>query len=290
MDLPLAETAGFGKIGDKGLGLVARPPDRCDNDHCDNDRYDNGRTVRGAHMIIIRNSFQAPRTISPVQPLYKPVELRSALIVDDHPLFCDALAMTLSGLVGIQSIESVGTLDAALTRLEEDGPRPDVVVLDLNLPDVHGLDGVVRLRQAAPQIPIVVVSSLDELRVIRALLKAGINGFVPKHAARDEFRAAFAAIARGEIHAPQMALEPGSPSLSDEAVARLGLLTRQQAKILQLVCAGLMNKQIAYELSIAETTVKAHVTAIMRKLGVQTRMQAVLFAQEARFTALAPED
>ncbi|MEZ0017210.1 hypothetical protein [Sinorhizobium fredii] len=79
-------------------------------------------------MIIIRNSFQAPRTISPVQPLYKPVELRSALIVDDHPLFCDALAMTLSGLVGIQSIESVGTLDAALTRLDEDR-RPDVIVL-----------------------------------------------------------------------------------------------------------------------------------------------------------------
>jgi DNA-binding NarL/FixJ family response regulator len=240
-------------------------------------------------MIIIRNTFQAPRPSSPVLPIFKPVELRSALIVDDHPLFCDALAMTLNGLVGIETIESVGTLEAALTRLDQD-TRPDVVVLDLNLPDVNGLDGVVRLRQAVPHVPIVVVSSLDELRVIRALLKAGINGFVPKHAARDEFRAAFAAIARGEIHAPQMALETGSPSLSDEAVARLGLLTRQQAKILQLVCAGLMNKQIAYELSIAETTVKAHVTAIMRKLGVQTRMQAVLFAQEARFTALTPED
>ncbi|WP_018237703.1 response regulator transcription factor [Ensifer sp. BR816] len=239
-------------------------------------------------MIIIRNSFQAPRP-TPPQALLKPVELRSALIVDDHPLFCEALAMTLTGLVGIEAIDSVGTLDAALGRLEGDAP-PDVVVLDLNLPDVNGLDGVVRLRQAAPNIPIVVVSSLDELRVIRALLKAGINGFVPKHAVRDEFRAAFAAIARGEIYAPQMALEPGGTSLSDDAIARLGLLTRQQAKILQLVCSGLMNKQIAYELSIAETTVKAHVTAIMRKLGVQTRMQAVLFAQEARFTALTPEE
>lgn len=240
-------------------------------------------------MIIIRNSFQAPRATLPVQPVLTPVELRSALIVDDHPLFCEALAMTLTGLVGIESIDSVGTLDAALARLDEENP-PDVVVLDLNLPDVNGLDGVVRLRQAAPKIPIVVVSSLDELKVIRTLLKAGINGFVPKHAVRDEFRAAFAAIARGEIYAPQMALEPGSPSLSDAAVARLALLTRQQAKILQLVSAGLMNKQIAYELSIAETTVKAHVTAIMRKLGVQTRMRAVLFAQEARFSALTPEE
>lgn len=240
-------------------------------------------------MIIIRHSSPGTHTNVPVRPLFDPVELRSALIVDDHPLFCDALAMTLTGPVGIHSVDSVGTLDAALSRLDKEAP-PDVIVLDLNLPDVNGLDGVVRLRQAAPKTPIVVVSSLDELKVVRALLKAGINGFVPKHANRDEFRAAFAAIARGEVYAPQMALEPGGTSLSDEAVARLALLTRQQAKILQLVCAGLMNKQIAYELSIAETTVKAHVTAIMRKLGVQTRMQAVLFAQEASFAALTLED
>jgi len=239
-------------------------------------------------MIIIRHSSQGTRINVPDRPSLEPVELGSALIVDDHPLFCEALAMTLTGLVGIDRVDSVGTLQAAISRLEEN-MVPDVLVLDLNLPDVNGLDGVVRLRQTAPKTPIVVVSSLDELKVIRALLKAGINGFVPKHADRDEFRAAFAAIARGEIYAPHMALEPGSPSLSDEAIACLGLLTRQQAKILQLVCAGLMNKQIAYELAIAETTVKAHVTAIMRKLGVRSRMQAVLFAQEARFATLLEE-
>lgn len=217
------------------------------------------------------------------------LDLRSALIVDDHPLFCDALALTLSGLVGIDRIEAVGTLQAALARLEQGAERPDVIVLDLNLPDVNGLDGVVRLRRAAPELPIVVVSSLDELKLVRAVLRAGVNAFVPKNADREEFRAAFAAIARGEIHASPMALEPSPPSPSEEAVSRLALLTRQQAKILQLVSAGLMNKQIAYELSIAETTVKAHVTAIMRKLGVQTRMQAVLYAQEASFSALTPE-
>jgi DNA-binding NarL/FixJ family response regulator len=240
-------------------------------------------------MIIIRHASPATRPNVAVRPLFEPVELRSALIVDDHPLFCDALSMTLTGLVGIRSVDSVGTLGAALARLAKVAP-PDVIVLDLTLPDVNGLDGVVRLRQAAPKTPIVVVSSLDELKVVRAIMKAGINGFVPKHAVREEFRAAFAAIAAGEIYAPQMALEPGGASLSDEAVARLALLTRQQAKILQLVCAGLMNKQIAYELSIAETTVKAHVTAIMRKLRVQTRMQAVLFAQEASFAALTLEE
>ncbi|WP_429820499.1 response regulator [Ensifer sp. B1-9] len=223
----------------------------------------------------------------PVLMPQKPVRtLTSALIVDDHPLFCDALAMTLTGPVGIADVQAVGTMEAALTRLVTH-PLPDVVVLDLNLPDVNGLDGVVRLRQAAPETPIVVVSSLDEVRIVRAALKAGVNAFVPKHASREEFREAFLVIARGEIHASHLALEGTfPPSLSEEAVKRLALLTRQQARILQLICAGRMNKQIAYELSIAETTVKAHVTAIMRKLGVQTRMQAVLFAQEASFNTM----
>ncbi|MFC6447974.1 response regulator [Shinella zoogloeoides] len=225
----------------------------------------------------------------PVLMPEKPVRvLKSALIVDDHPLFCDALAMTLTGPVGIAEVDAVGTLEAALTRLTT-GPLPDVVVLDLNLPDVNGLDGVVRLRQTAPETPIVVVSSLDEVRIVRAALKAGVNAFVPKHASREEFREAFSVIARGEIHASRLALEASAPSPSEEAVKRLALLTRQQARILQLVCAGRMNKQIAYELSIAETTVKAHVTAIMRKLGVQTRMQAVLFAQEASFATMVTD-
>lgn len=210
----------------------------------------------------------------------------SALIVDDHPLFCDALALTLTGPLGIAAVDATRTLEAALERLET-GPPPDVILLDLNLPDVNGLDGVVRLRQAVPHIPIIIVSSLDELRIVRAALRAGVSGFVPKHAERETFAEAFAAIARGEVHAPSMALDAAPPSLSEEAVSRLALLTRQQARILQLVSAGLMNKQIAYELSIAETTVKAHLTAIMRKLGVQTRMQAVLFAQEANFSPVS---
>lgn len=236
-------------------------------------------------MLSYRQPYREFRMPAPIPE--KPVRrLKSALIVDDHPLFCDALAMTLTGPVGIEEVEAVGTLEAALAKLSA-GPLPDVILLDLNLPDVNGLDGVARLRRAAPETPIVVVSSLDETRVVRAVLKVGVNAFVPKHASREEFREAFAVIARGEIHASHLALEASAPTLSESAVKRLALLTRQQARILQLVCMGRMNKQIAYELSIAETTVKAHVTAIMRKLGVQTRMQAVLFAQEASFATMA---
>lgn len=220
------------------------------------------------------------------------VVLNSALIVDDHPLFCDALAMTLKAVAGIARIETADCLEAAIARLEA-GLCPDVVVLDLNLPDVSGLDGLIRLRAGLGDVPVVVVSSLVDNRVIGGCLQAGAAGFVPKHARREVFRAAFEAVRAGQIYLPEGYVPSSDPqakaSHSETAIARLGLLTKQQARILQLICEGKLNKQIAYDLTIAETTVKAHVTAIMRKLGVQNRTQAVLMAGEASFSTLAPE-
>lgn len=214
---------------------------------------------------------------------------RRALIIDDHPLFCDALAMTLKAVTGIAVIDTAGRIDTGIARIDA-GMRPDVVVLDLNLPDVSGLDGLIRLRLAAPDVPVVVVSSLADNRVIGAALVAGAAGFVPKHAHRDVFRTAFEVVAAGGRYLPDGYEPQGAPASQREAaIARLALLTRQQARILQLICEGMLNKQIAYELTIAETTVKAHVTAIMRKLGVMSRTQAVLIAQEASFAALMPE-
>ncbi len=219
-------------------------------------------------------------------------KLTSALIVEDHPLFCDALSMTLRAVAGIETVETADRLETALTRLDL-SPAPDVIVLDLNLPDVNGLDGLIRLRATVGDVPVVVVSSLADNRVIGAALRAGAVGFVPKHARREVFKAAFDAIRAGEGYVPDGFVpqaDPNAPaSQQEEAIARLSLLTRQQAKILQLICEGMLNKQIAYDLSIAETTVKAHVTAIMRKLGVQSRTQAVLIAREASFDRLMPE-
>lgn len=221
-----------------------------------------------------------------------PRDLQTALIVEDHPLFSDALAMTLRAVVGIGSVVTADRLEAALQRLEA-GAAPDVVVLDLNLPDVSGLDGLIRLKACVGGVPVVVVSSLADNRVIGAALRAGAAGFVPKHSHRDVFRAAFEAVRTGATYVPEGFVpqtDPAAPASQREAaIARLALLTRQQARILQLVCEGMLNKQIAYELTIAETTVKAHVTAIMRKLGVQSRTQAVLIARQASFASLMPE-
>lgn len=217
-----------------------------------------------------------------------PAFIARALVVDDHPLFCDALALTLRALAGVGEVETAHTLAAALTRIEGN-TRPDLVLLDLDLPDVDGLDGLLRVRAAAPGLPVMVVSSMAEAAMIDAALAAGASGFVPKHSGREAFRAALQALAEGRRFLPDGFTPSTDTSDAQDAVARLARLTRQQARILELLCQGRLNKQIAWELSIAETTVKAHVTAIMRKLGVQSRTQAVLMAQQARFEAFVPE-
>lgn len=212
---------------------------------------------------------------------------RRALVVDDHPLFCDALELTLRNTARFGEIATADTLSKGLDLLREGGRR-DLVVLDLNLPDVTGLDGLIRLKTAAPDTPVLVVSSMAENAMISAAMEAGASGFVPKHSPHAEFRTALDAIFGGETYLPESFVAcDTSPDRSD-AVSRLSSLTAQQARILELICDGKLNKQIAYDLSIAETTVKAHVTAIMRKLAVQSRTQAVLVAQQAKFATILP--
>lgn len=210
---------------------------------------------------------------------------RAALIVEDHPLFGDALAMTLQSVSGIRKVIHAESLAQASSHLAA-GADVNVILLDLNLPDVDGLEGLLHLRRLAPRIPVLLVTSVNETRTIRAALAGGAAGFVPKHSRREVFRAAFEALAAGEIFAPDLPAdtEPKTPQddMAESVIRRLSQLTRQQARILELICEGRINKQIAFELSIAETTVKAHVTAIMRKMGVSTRTQAVLMAQDAK--------
>jgi len=215
----------------------------------------------------------------------------TALIIDDHPLFCDALSMTLRAISDIQEISTATDLKSAIEKLDDE-PQPDLVVLDLNLPDVDGLEGLVRLKNMI-NAPVIIVSSMADNRMITACIKAGASGFVPKHSKREVFISAIGALKQGHIFIPDgfVLLDDGQMQAPDQGdiLARLGNLTNQQARILQLICEGKLNKQIAFELSIAETTVKAHVTAIMRKLGVQSRTQAVLLAKEASFVSVLQE-
>lgn len=214
----------------------------------------------------------------------------TALVVDDHPLFCDALTLTLNSLAEFERIHTAGTLAEALEIVAAD-PKIGAIILDLNLPDVNGLDGLIRLRTATPKASIIIASSMSDNRMISRALQAGANGFVPKQAQRAVFQQAYDTVKAGQPFVPEGYIDPngqGGDNGPEDALQRLGTLTNQQARILNLICEGKLNKQIAYDLSIAETTVKAHVTAIMRKLGVHSRTQAVLIAQEANFSRVLP--
>lgn len=213
--------------------------------------------------------------------------IRVALVIDDHPLFCEALTLTLRTALSVQEIATAASLADGIERAQA-APTPDIILLDLRLPDTDGLDGLIRLRNVVGTTPIIVISSLSDDRMIASVLKAGASGFVPKHSQRGVFVDAIGRILAGETYTPEGYVAPADDVVVDDSdiIERLRSLTAQQARILELVCEGKLNKQIAYELDIAETTVKAHLTAILRKLHVQSRTQAVLIAQNARFAAI----
>lgn len=201
---------------------------------------------------------------------------RSVLIVDDHPLYCEALATTLERIFPVERIESVSRFSEALAA----GFRPDLIMLDLKLPDVQGLSGFVRLRDLMPDVPIVVISALisdDQIADIRAM---GGSGYVSKSATQAELEEALCRVERGEPSFPDWIKDHqrSANTVTDtrDVMRRIGDLTPQQTRILRLIGDGKPNKQIAYELSLAEATVKAHVTALLRRLGVRNRTQAAL--------------
>lgn len=210
------------------------------------------------------------------------------MIVDDHPMFCDALELTLRSICEFRAVEIANCLQDGLAIVAKQPTRPGLVVLDLHMPDVTGFDGLVRMLKAVEPAPVIVVSSMADNAAVTSGLKAGAAGYVPKHSPRSTFRRAIEAIEHGRTFVPDNFVASEPIDRQSSAVRSIASLTPQQARILELICDGMLNKQIAFELSIAEATVKAHVTAIMRKLGVQNRTQAVLVANDARFTSDLP--
>lgn len=200
----------------------------------------------------------------------------SILIADDHPLFRTALSQAISDSLPSAVLETVGNFDQLSHRLE-DGQAVNLLLLDLNMPGAKGYAALVHARTIAPALPVIVISAYEDPDVVSAALDHGASGFIPKSAASETLAEAIESVLAGrdwippEVQAGRVARD----SFSD----RLATLTAQQQRVLEMLTEGMLNKQIAIDLSISEATVKAHITAILRKLGVSTRTQAVIAMQ-----------
>lgn len=200
------------------------------------------------------------------------------LVADDHPLFREAVVLSVRHLdrTDFQVLEA-GTLDE-VCRLATAMPDLDLLLLDLKMPGMDGLGGLLELRRRFPALPVVIVSATEEPRIIREAIAAGAMAYIPKSLDRSAITQALEHVLAGEIWQPES--DVGQLANETPMAERMRALTPQQTNILRLMVAGKPNKLIAFELSIAETTVKAHVTVILRKLGVYSRTQAVLAARE----------
>lgn len=202
------------------------------------------------------------------------------LIADDHPLFRSALqqALTLGlGDVRLSEAASIAELEAQLTRTTD----WDLVLLDLNMPGAYGFSGLVLLRGQYPQLPVVMISAQEDAAVVARAREFGASGFIPKSSSLETIQQAVRVVLDGDVWWPSSTHDGFHVSPEAKAASEgLASLTPQQFRVLTMVCDGLLNKQIAYELSVSEATIKAHVTAIFRKLGVRTRTQAALLLQQ----------
>jgi DNA-binding NarL/FixJ family response regulator len=204
--------------------------------------------------------------------------LHHLLIADDHPLFRGALREAVSGLLGRAAISEAGTFEEVTERLER-GSEVDLILLDLSMPGARGFSGLMYLRAQYPALPVVVVSANDDPVVIRRCMEFGASGFIPKTLGIDTMRQAITQVLAGEVWTPpDVDLSRPSDAETTAMIARLASLTPQQVRVLMMLSGGLLNKQIAYELGVSEATVKAHVSAILQKLGVESRTQAVIAA------------
>ncbi|VVQ34006.1 MULTISPECIES: response regulator transcription factor [Pseudomonas] len=210
------------------------------------------------------------------------------LIADDHPLFREAIHNVISdGFPGSEVMETAD-LDSALVLTQEHDDL-DLILLDLNMPGMHGLNGLINLRNEAPTIPVVIVSAEQDKQIVLQAITYGAVGFITKSSPRVQMTEAIQQILNGNVYLPPDIIRTqkcgtrrmnDAPSFPPEL---LQALTRKQLLVLERMTKGESNKQIAYTLEIAETTVKAHVSAILRKLNVHNRVQAILSAGDIDF-------
>ncbi|KUM53711.1 LuxR C-terminal-related transcriptional regulator [Rheinheimera sp. EpRS3] len=215
------------------------------------------------------------------------------IVADDHPLFRNALINAISSTFATKATIETDSFESTCVALEQH-PDTDLLLLDLHMPGNCGFLGLIQLRKNYPALPIVVISASEELDVIRRVMAFGASAYVPKSANPLDISAALNAVMAGELWVPlrlkNQVLDIHSREAEDDLdlAARVAQLTQQQYKVLYYLTEGWLNKQIAYDLHISEATVKAHITAIFRKLGVTNRTQVVIQAQ--RLTLEPPVD
>ena len=211
------------------------------------------------------------------------------LIVDDHPLFREALQSAVRLVHADAEIFEATSIEGALEAIAAHRDL-DLALLDLSLPGTTGFAGLIAIRAARPKLPVVVVSGHEEPALVREAISLGIVGYIPKSTSRKELAFAIGEALNGSIYVPKKLLEAGQDGSGNsdarQIIKRLRDLTPQQLLVLDLIREGLQNKQIAYELKLAETTVKAHVSEILRKLHVYTRTKAVIETAKVDFSAI----
>jgi DNA-binding NarL/FixJ family response regulator len=212
---------------------------------------------------------------------------RRIIIVDDHPLFRAALRQTLAVGDATVNVEEAGDLANLSASLDAERDC-DLVLLDLNMPGVRGFSGLLLLRAQYPDIPVMIISAVEDATVIRRAFELGASGYLHKSEGPTEIRRAIETVLAGEVFVPK-GTTLGAEDEQSALMKRLATLTPQQVRVLMMLSDGLMNKQIAFELTISEATVKAHVSAILQKLDVDSRTQAVIAAsriEDGQFEAL----
>jgi DNA-binding NarL/FixJ family response regulator len=210
------------------------------------------------------------------------------VIADDHPLFRGALRQAIGSVMSGATVKEAGGMEELVALLGVSS-AVDLILLDLTMPGVQGFSGLLFIRAQHPDIPVVIVSANEDPVVVRRAIEFGASGFIPKSLEITSIGEALGRVLAGETWTPPD-IELGSSDDKETAdiARRLATLTPQQVRVLMMLSEGLLNKQIAYELTVSEATVKAHVSAILQKLNVDSRTQAVITASRIGATSRAP--
>lgn len=203
------------------------------------------------------------------------IQPEKIIIADDHPLFRQALLGTLKAKLTYTTwleAETIEELEQQLTAHNDS----DLLLLDLNIPGAHGFNTLIHVRNHFPQIPVVIVSAHEDHDTINKSMEYGAAGFIPKSTPVNDIYAAIVAVLSGNIWLPASFEQTQGNNSKSNVAERVASLTQQQYRILMMFAQGMLNKQIAYDLNVSEATIKAHATAIFRKLDVRNRTQAVI--------------